>query len=43
VATSLPGKKSAAPVSHDQLLAQFGHRQELKRTLGYFSAFSLSF
>ncbi len=29
--------------SDDQMLEQFGYRQELKRTLGYFSAFALSF
>lgn len=42
MATSLP-EKTAGPVSDDQTLAQFGYRQELKRTLGYFSAFALSF
>jgi amino acid transporter len=43
VATSLPLKKTGGPISDDQMLQQFGYRQELKRTLGYFSAFALSF
>src|SRR6202007_288028 len=29
--------------SDEQVLERFGYRQELKRTLGYFSAFALSF
>jgi amino acid transporter len=43
VATSIPPKKTAGPITDDQMLEQFGYRQELKRTLGYFSAFALSF
>jgi amino acid transporter len=31
------------PSSDDQVLNRFGYRQELQRTLGYFSAFALSF
>ncbi len=38
-----PPKKTAGPITDDQMLEQFGYRQELKRTLGYFSAFALSF
>jgi amino acid transporter len=33
----------AGDTSDDQVLQRFGYRQELKRTLGYFSAFALSF
>jgi amino acid transporter len=35
--------RTAAPVSDEQVLERFGYRQELKRSLGYFSAFALSF
>jgi amino acid transporter len=35
--------KSAPVVSDEQVLERFGYRQELKRSLGYFSAFALSF
>jgi hypothetical protein len=38
----LPLRKTVGENS-DQVLEQFGYRQELKRTLGYFSAFALSF
>src|SRR5579863_3777210 len=33
----------APVVSDEQVLERFGYRQELKRSLGYFSAFALSF
>ncbi len=36
-------EKVSHPASDDQVLERFGYRQELKRTLGYFSAFALSF
>jgi len=35
--------KLVKPDADEQILARFGYRQELKRTLGYFSAFALSF
>ena len=35
--------KTAPVVSDEQVLERFGYRQELKRSLGYFSAFALSF
>jgi amino acid transporter len=39
-----PGEtNSMPPVSDEQVLERFGYRQELKRSLGYFSAFALSF
>lgn len=34
---------AAAPGSDEQALQRFGYRQELNRTLGYFSSFALSF
>jgi amino acid transporter len=43
VATELPIKTTSGSPSDDQVLNRFGYRQELKRTLGYFSAFALSF
>ncbi len=43
MATSQPLHKTQDPLSDDQMLEQFGYRQELKRSLGYFSAFALSF
>ena len=43
MATKLPGEKASGPDSDDQVLERFGYQQELKRTLGYFSAFALSF
>jgi amino acid transporter len=33
----------ASQGSDEQALAQFGYKQELNRTLGYFSSFALSF
>jgi amino acid transporter len=43
----MPDKLSDAsathPASDEKVLEQFGYRQELKRSLGYFSAFALSF
>jgi len=35
--------KTVPVVSDEQVLERFGYRQELKRSLGYFSAFALSF
>jgi amino acid transporter len=35
--------KTTTPGSDEQVLERFGYRQELKRSLGYFSAFALSF
>jgi amino acid transporter len=35
--------KAMTPGSDEQVLERFGYRQELKRSLGYFSAFALSF
>ncbi len=35
--------KTRTPDSDEQVLEGFGYRQELKRSLGYFSAFALSF
>src|SRR5271168_1536465 len=35
--------KSAGVDGDEQVLERFGYRQELKRSLGYFSAFALSF
>jgi amino acid transporter len=35
--------KTMTPGSDEQVLERFGYRQELKRSLGYFSAFALSF
>jgi amino acid transporter len=35
--------KMMMPGSDEQVLERFGYRQELKRSLGYFSAFALSF
>src|SRR5271156_1047574 len=35
--------KMMMPDSDEQVLGRFGYRQELKRSLGYFSAFALSF
>jgi amino acid transporter len=35
--------KTTTPDSDEQALERFGYRQELKRSLGYFSAFALSF
>lgn len=43
MATKLPLEKASGPASDDQVLERFGYHQELKRTLGYFSAFALSF
>ncbi len=41
--TQPPVEKTAETFTDDQVLKRFGYRQELKRTLGYFSAFALSF
>src|SRR5271156_5151049 len=38
-----PGEINATPASDEQVLERFGYRQELQRSLGYFSAFALSF
>lgn len=35
--------QTTTPASDEQVLERFGYRQELKRSLGYFSAFALSF
>jgi amino acid transporter len=43
VVTRLPLQKTTGESSDDQVLGQFGYRQELKRSLGYFSAFAVSF
>jgi amino acid transporter len=37
------GTLSQNPISDEQRLQGFGYRQELKRSLGYFSSFALSF
>src|SRR5580658_9519993 len=38
------GETKTVPLASDeQVLERFGYRQELKRSLGYFSAFALSF
>jgi amino acid transporter len=38
-----PNSEVTAPGSDEQALQRFGYRQELNRTLGYFSSFALSF
>jgi amino acid transporter len=43
VATKEPVEESSGPASDAQVLERFGYHQELKRSLGYFSAFALSF
>ncbi len=37
------GRNTASDVHDEQALRRFGYRQELNRTLGYFSSFALSF
>jgi amino acid transporter len=41
--TKLPMNQAATPDNDEQALQRFGYRQELNRSLGYFSSFALSF
>jgi amino acid transporter len=41
--TQHPVNQSTTPDSDEQALQRFGYRQELNRSLGYFSSFALSF
>ncbi len=40
---SFDQKVHATPTTEEQTLARFGYRQELRRTLGYFSSFAVTF